>query len=70
MKAADELIASPEFVNLVNSVNTPSRHAASRKFAGSASFSRYMAEIGGPREMSKKEKWVLQALQAKNNVGE
>lgn len=70
MKAADELITSPDFIALVKAVGTPAERAASRKFAKSTAMNRYMAAIGRPREMEAKERWIAQALQAKNNVRE
>jgi len=68
MKAADALITSPEFVALVNAASTSGEKAALHRFAASAVLKRYMTEIGGPREMSAKERWVMGALQGRNNA--
>lgn len=68
MKAADELLTSPEFVALVNAAGTKTEAAAARRFGKTAAFSRYVAELGRPREMSNRERWVLGALHGKNNA--
>lgn len=65
IKAADELIASPEFAQAVRTAgNNP--QAAARRLARSRRFSRFSQSLGNPRELSNREQWVLRALQAQN----
>lgn len=66
LKAADQLISSPEFLALVRAAGTPKEAAAVRAFAYSKAFTRFLRAIGQPRELSNRERWVLQALQAQN----
>jgi hypothetical protein len=63
LKAADALIASPEFVQMARSGGNP---AAVRALAYSKPFTRFVRAIGQPRELSNRERWVLQAMQAQN----
>lgn len=65
IKAADALIASPEFAQMVRAGGDQS--AKARRFAYSKPFTRYMRAIGSPRELSNREKWVLQVVQGRNN---
>lgn len=66
MQAADKLITSPEFVAAVKASGTKSAPAAARNLARSRVFSKFVRELGNPRELSDPERWVLQALQAAN----
>lgn len=66
LKAADELISSPEFIALAKQAGKPGEAAAVRRFAYSKAFTRFVRAIGQPRELSNRERWVLQALQAQN----
>lgn len=63
IKAADALIISPEFIQLTKQPTA----ANAKRFAGSEQFSKFVRAAGNPREMSNRERWVLQAVQAKNN---
>lgn len=65
IKAADALIASPEFAQLVRQGGNQS--AKVRRFAYSQPFTRYVRAVGSPRELSNREKWVLQVVQGRNN---
>ena len=67
-KAADRLITSPEFIAAARAAGTPQQAAAARGFAYSKPFTRFLRALGQPREMSNRERWVLQALQAQNNT--
>lgn len=62
LKATDELISSPEFLALSKN---PTRQNI-RRVAYSKAFSKYAKAVGQPREMSDREKWILQAMQANN----
>lgn len=70
-QAADKLITSPEFIALVRTqaatgATDAQRRAAARSFAYSRPFVRFARALGNPREMSNRERWVLQALQGQN----
>jgi len=65
IKAADALIASPEFAQMVRAGGDPA--AKARRFAYSKPFTRYIRAVGSPRELSNREKWVLQVVQGRNN---
>jgi hypothetical protein len=60
------LIASPEFLKAARAAGTPAQSAAVRSFAYSKPFALFVRAVGAPREMSNRERWVLQALEAKN----
>ncbi|MGI4850229.1 MAG: hypothetical protein ACRYGK_19140 [Janthinobacterium lividum] len=66
LKAADALIASPEFVHLAKQVGQPSERAAVKKMAGSMAFRRFAKEINLSRDPSAHERWIQQSLQAQN----
>ena len=67
LKAADELISSPEFqrlaVETVSTGNNPSR-ATVKAVLMSQSFRKFADEVKLPREMSAREKFIVQSLQA------
>lgn len=65
-KAVDALLASPEFLALVRQANTADQAAAVRAFTYSKPFTRFVRAIGQPRELSNRERWVLQSLQGEN----
>jgi hypothetical protein len=54
MKAADDLITSPEFIQAVNE-QTPS---AFRKFTNSGVFKRFQKEAGNPSELADPASWI------------
>lgn len=68
LKAADELISSPEFqrlaVETVSTGNKPSQ-ATVKAVLMSQSFRKFADEVKLPREMSAREKFIVQSLQAK-----
>ncbi len=67
LKAADELISSPEFqrlaVETVSTGNKPSQ-ATVKAVLMSQSFRKFADEVKLPREMSAREKFIVQSLQA------
>ena len=65
-KAVDALIASPEFLRAAKAAGTPQQSAAVRSFAYSKQFTQFMRAVGAPREMGNRERWVLQAIEARN----
>ncbi len=66
IKAIDELLVSPEFQQLASSVGTPAQEQAVRSFAYSKLFTKFARAVGNPRELSNRERWVLQALESGN----
>lgn len=69
LKAADELISSPEFqrlaVETVSTGNNPSK-ATVKAVLMSQSFRKFADEVKLPREMSAREKFIVQSLQAES----
>jgi hypothetical protein len=67
LKAADELISSPEFqrlaVETVSTGNQPSK-ATVKAVLMSQSFQKFADAVKLPREMSAREKFIVQSLQA------
>jgi hypothetical protein len=66
MKAADALIASPEFTALAKQAGKPGEKAAATQLSRSKAFTRFMHVVGLRRELKNGEKWILQAMQANN----
>ena len=65
IKAADELIASPEFQRLaIEGANKTPSQATVRAVARSAAFQRFAEAAKMPREMSWRERWLVQSMQA------
>lgn len=64
LKAADQLISSPEFMRAARAAGTSGEAAAARTFAGSRAFRSYFKAVGQPRALSDPEAWVLRAMQA------
>lgn len=62
MAAADALIASPEFQQMVSAPAGPAQAAAIRRFAYSPDFTRFARAVGNPRELTNREQWILQML--------
>jgi hypothetical protein len=65
-KAADELIASPEFQRLAveGATRTTPNPATVKAVAMSAAFRRFADAAKMPREMSWRERWLVQSMQA------
>jgi hypothetical protein len=64
LQAIDDLIASPEFEQLVTKPAGPPREAAVRKLVNSPQFKRALIALGRPREISTDPAaWVNQAMQ-------
>lgn len=68
VQAADKLIASPEFIAAAKQAGQPGQAAAVRTLAYSKPFTKYVRALGAPREMSNRERWILNAMQAQNNL--
>lgn len=65
IKAADELITSPDFQRLaIEGANKTPSQATVRAVARSAAFQRFAEAAKMPREMSWRERWLVQSMQA------
>lgn len=65
IKAADELISSPDFQRLaIEGANKTPSQATVRAVARSAAFQRFAEAAKMPREMSWRERWLVQSMQA------
>lgn len=66
LKAADELIASPEFQRLAveGATKTNPSQSTIRSVALSAAFRRFADAAKMPRELSWRERWLVQSMQA------
>lgn len=67
-KAVDALIASPEFIAAARAAGGSGQAAAVRSLAYSKNFTRFVRALGQPRELSNRERWLMQALQADNQT--
>jgi hypothetical protein len=65
-KAVDSLITSSEFAHAVQAVGKPEQRAATRRLAYSKPFTKFVLASGKPRELSNRERWILQAMQGQN----
>lgn len=66
MKVVDSLIASPEFEQAVKQAATGEGQKAAARLAYSKPFNKFMRAIGNPQELSNRERWILQTLEAQN----
>jgi hypothetical protein len=64
LKAADRLIASPEFINAARAAGTKAQDAAVNKMARSQRFMQFMQKINGPSKPSEREAWARAAFQS------
>lgn len=69
IKAVDQVISSPEFLNLTKQAGKPGEKAARLRLVHSKPFTRFVRAAGQPRELSDREKWILEAMQAENQQG-
>lgn len=67
ISAADQVLTSPEFLNAVKNLNTKERGKSISRLALSKKFNNFYLALKKPREMSNKEKWVLQAFNLDTN---
>jgi len=70
IKAADALIGSPEFVQMARQAGTPEAQQAALRLAYSRPFTKFVRAVGAPKELSNRERWILQALEAPNSSRE
>lgn len=67
MKAADALIASPEFQQAVKQAATGETKQAATRLAYSKPFTKFVRAVGNPKDMTNRERWIMQALEANSN---
>lgn len=65
MKAVDALISSPEFAAAIKQVANDPTGAATR-LAYSKPFTKFVRAVGNPKELSNRERWIMQILEAQN----
>ncbi len=68
VQAADKLITSPEFVASVRAQGTPAAASAVTRLSVSKPFTTFYRAVGAPREMSNRERWILNAMQTQNTM--
>jgi hypothetical protein len=64
LKAADALISSPEFNEAVKQAAKGESKKAALKLAYAKPFTKFVRAVGNPKEMSNRERWILQAIEA------
>lgn len=69
IKAVDTLISSPEFNTAVRQYAGGDKQAAAARLAYSKPFTKFVRAVGGPKELSNRERWILQTLEAQNQTG-
>lgn len=65
--------SSPEFIQAAKAAKaagTPQQAQAARALAYSKQFTKFVRAVGAPREMSNRERWILNAMQAQNNLNQ
>ncbi len=68
LKAADTLIASPEFMEAVKASAAGNTKLAAKRLSFSKPFIKFARALKNPKEMSNREKWIEQALQVTNTT--
>lgn len=66
IKAADALLSSPEFAQMVKSGGREAVKA--KRLANSAPFKRFAAAVGKDSDLSNRERWILQVIQGQNQT--
>ena len=69
LKAADALISSPEFAQAVKRATTEEGKQAVLRLAYSKPFTKFVRAVGAPKELSNRERWILQTLEAESTAG-
>lgn len=67
VQAADKLLTSPAFTELVMAQTPQATKAAARKMAYSKEFVKFMRTLNNPAEMGNREQWILRAMEAENS---
>jgi len=71
LKAADTLLASPEFQNMAKATveqSAPKMEQAARRMAQSRAFQDFAEKAAAPRELSAATQWIMSATQAAQNL--
>ena len=68
VKAVDTMMASPEFQSAARQISVGNVKQGSSILAYSKPFLKFSRALGNPREMTNKEQWIMQALEANNNT--
>lgn len=66
IKAADALLSSPEFAQMVKQGGSEAVKA--KRLANSPSFKRFATAVGKDSDLSNRERWILQVVQGQNNT--
>ncbi len=66
IKAADALMGSPEFIQMAKTAGTAEAKEAAARLAYSKPFTKFVRALGNPKELSNRERWILQAMEAQN----
>lgn len=64
LKAADQLISSPEFIQMASE----GTEAAAKRFTNTPAWKRFFKAMGEPTELSNPEQWVLGAFQSQRQM--
>lgn len=70
VKAVDALISSPEFTEAVKQYAQGNSKQAAVRLAYSKPFTKFVRAVGNPQELSNRERWILQTLEAQSQVKE
>jgi hypothetical protein len=68
VKAADALLASPEFQALTKAVGAPGEKAAVRRVAYSKEFTKFAKALGNPQALKNREKFLVSLIQSTTNT--
>ena len=71
LKAADTLLASPEFQNMAKATveqSAPKMEQAARRMAQSRAFQDFAEKAAAPRELGAATQWIMSATQAAQNL--
>ena len=71
LKAADTLLASPEFQNMAKATveqSTPKMEQAARRMAQSRAFQDFAEKAAAPRELNAATQWIMSATQTAQNL--
>lgn len=67
IKAVDALLASPEFEAAAKQIVKGEKEKGASALAYSKPFLKFTRALNNPRELTNKERWIIQALEANNN---
>ena len=71
LKAADTLLASPEFQSMAKATveqSAPKMEQAARRMAQSRAFQDFAEKAAAPRELSAATQWIMSATQTAQNL--